>query len=80
MATDRMTQNKKIKEHLVRFGSITTLEAVNGYKILRLSARIWDLRHEGCRILSAWHKTPDGARVAKYIYLGEVNNNEFIRN
>lgn len=71
---DITSQNVTIENHLKRFGSITTLEAVNDYSILRLSARIWDLRHKGLMIASYRHETPNGARVAKYVYLGEVIN------
>lgn len=45
-----MTQTQKIMQHMQKWGSITALEAVNCYGILRLSARIDDLKHMGHRI------------------------------
>lgn len=41
-----MSQNKLIREHLTKHGSITDLEAYQRYGIRRLGARIWDLRHK----------------------------------
>lgn len=42
-----MTQNARILRHLKDYGSITSLEAAQEYGILRLSARIYDLRRQG---------------------------------
>ena len=39
-------QAKRVLEHLKKNGSITTLDALQAYGITRLSARIWELRHE----------------------------------
>ena len=47
-----MTQNQKILRHMQVYGKITTYEAFMDYGITRLSARIWDLRHEGHAIAS----------------------------
>jgi hypothetical protein len=35
-----------VLEHLKTYGSITPLEAQELYGIMRLGARIWDLRHD----------------------------------
>ena len=45
-----MSQNQKVLQHMQKWGSITALDAVNCYGILRLSARIDDLKHMGHRI------------------------------
>lgn len=45
-----MTQNERVLRHLTDYGSITSLEAVKEYGILRLSARIYDLRKQGHEI------------------------------
>lgn len=45
-----MSQNQKVLQHMMKWGSITALDAVNCYGILRLSARIDDLKHMGHRI------------------------------
>lgn len=47
-----MNQNEKVLRHLNDYGSITSLEALNGYGIMRLGARIYDLRSEGYPIVS----------------------------
>ena len=46
-----MTQVERIKRHLVIYGSITSLEAVNEYGIMRLASRINDLKKEGVPII-----------------------------
>ena len=51
-----MTQNEKVLRHIETFGKITTMEAFTEYGITRLSARIWDLRHEG-HAITAKNKT-----------------------
>lgn len=46
-----MKQCERVLEHLKTYGSITPLEAQELYGIMRLGARIWDLRHkDGVRI------------------------------
>ncbi len=42
-----MTQNEKILRHLREIGVITPMEAMAQYGIMRLGARIWDLKHQG---------------------------------
>ena len=58
-------QNRAIKIHLTVWGHINTWEAIRLYDITRLSARIWDLKHEyGLNIVTSttqvetkWGKT-----------------------
>ena len=47
-----MTQCEKILRHMKDFGSITALEAMNEYGIMRLASRISDMRNEGIAIVS----------------------------
>lgn len=47
-----MTQCERILRHINDYGGITSLEAVNEYGILRLAARISDLRKLGYPIES----------------------------
>ena len=47
-----ITQCERILRHLKDYGSITSLEAVNEYGIMRLASRINDLRAEGVAIVS----------------------------
>ena len=51
-----MTQNERILEHMRKYGSITQAEAMKDYGIMRLGARIYDLRREGYRINAAFIK------------------------
>ncbi len=45
-----MTQNQKILRHLRDCGSISSLEALQEYGVLRLASRISDLRKSGIPI------------------------------
>jgi hypothetical protein len=45
-----MSQNKQIKEALLKGGKITALDAVLDYGCMRLAARIADLRDSGMNI------------------------------
>ena len=42
-----MTQNEQVLRHLMTAGKLTSLEAIEKYGILRLGARIWDLKKQG---------------------------------
>lgn len=43
----KMTQCERILRHLEDYGSITSLEAINEYGILRLASRVSDLKRMG---------------------------------
>lgn len=47
-----MTQNERILRHLNDFGSITSLEAVTDYGIMRLASRVSDLKQFGYPIVA----------------------------
>lgn len=42
-----MTQTEQVLRHLQDYGSITQVEAIRDYGIMRLGARIWDLKRQG---------------------------------
>ena len=42
-----MTQTEKIASHLERYGSITSLEAIRDYGIMRLASRVSNLKKDG---------------------------------
>jgi hypothetical protein len=42
-----MTQTEQVLRHLQDYGSITPVEAMAEYGIMRLGARIWDLKRQG---------------------------------
>ena len=48
----KITQCDRILRHMKDYGSITSLEAVNEYGIMRLASRINDLRAQGIAISS----------------------------
>lgn len=45
-----MTQSERIVRHLETFGSITSLEAMRDYGILRLASRVSDLKKNGLQV------------------------------
>lgn len=45
-----MTQNERILRHLRDYGSISSMEAVQEYGIMRLASRISDLKKAGIPI------------------------------
>lgn len=61
-----MSQNKTVLNHLKRHGSITSLDAILQHKILRLAARINDLREMGYNIQTIMIEQND-KRFAKYV-------------
>lgn len=69
MIEKKMTQNETVLYHLCMCRSITALDAIKYYHIMRLSARIADLRSLGLDIASELMtvKTEYGSTtVAKY--------------
>ena len=45
-----MTKTERVKNHLIENKSITSWEAIQLYRATRLSAIIFNLRHEGMNI------------------------------
>ena len=45
-----MTQCERVLRHMQQRGSIDPREALEAYGIMRLGARIWDLKRVGCKI------------------------------
>lgn len=46
MANRKPTQVDRVIQYIKQFGSITTIEAFVDLGITRLSARIWEIRHD----------------------------------
>ena len=70
-AKTKMTQIGKVVQHLERYGHITSVEAFNLYGIMRLSARINDIRRKyGYKLRSelVCGKNRDGSRVRYSVY------------
>lgn len=45
-----MTQCERVLQYMKDFGSITPQDAMQDLGVMRLGARIWDLRHSGHNI------------------------------
>ena len=45
-----MNQNQQVLNHLAKYGSITPKQALERYGIMRLGARIYDLKNLGYNI------------------------------
>ena len=54
-----MSQTEMILNHLRECGSISPKEAMDDYGIMRLGARIWDLKHMGYTILRVPETRPN---------------------
>lgn len=52
MNNHRERQKDKVLKHIKEFGSITSIEAFDKYRITRLSDRIFNLRNEGIDIIT----------------------------
>lgn len=53
----KLTQCDRILRHLNDHGSITSLEAMKEYGIMRLASRITDLKRKGYKIISITEKS-----------------------
>lgn len=66
-----MTQCQMILGHLERHGQITPKEALDQYGIMRLGARIYDLKRAGYRITNVWavaqNRFGEQTRYARYV-------------
>lgn len=61
-----MSQKTQIKAHLEKGLPISPMMALKHYKVMRLAARIEELRKDGLPINSEKVRSPDGARYAVY--------------
>ena len=68
------TQENQILNHLIKHKFITSWEAIQKYRITRLSARIYELRERGHNIITK-NVSENGKRFAEYslIKLKEQN-------
>lgn len=65
-----MTQKERVLGHLNSYGSITQLEAIREYGIMRLASRIKDLKNDGYSIkkemVESKNRWGEIVRFAKY--------------
>lgn len=52
MSERKLTQNELVLRHLKDYGKINPMEALKEYGIMRLGARIYDLKKQGYKIAS----------------------------
>lgn len=64
-----MTQKEMVKYHIETHGSITPKEAIDLYGIMRLGARIWDLKADGVPIETAMRQVKN--RWGKKTFVAE---------
>lgn len=65
-----MKQTDQVLEYLQKNGSIDPLRAFNELGILRLGARIWDLRNAGIAVTGETKTNPDTGKHWKEYRLG----------
>ena len=71
MSNRKPNQATRVQLYIERFGSITSLDAFKDLGITRLSARIWELRHDkGLTITATPEKTQNrfGDTITYYRY------------
>lgn len=52
----RPTQSERVKDYMEEFGSITQLDAIRDLGVMRLAARIGELKQKGVPIESSFDK------------------------
>lgn len=71
-----MTQNERILRHLEEIGTIDPMTALRDYSIMRLAARISDLRSQGynisCRMVNGKNRFGEKVSYAEYSLVKEV--------
>jgi hypothetical protein len=72
----KSTQQELILEHLVRYGSITPLEALRLYGCFRLGARIWELKQDGYIIETEMIVIQGNKTIAKYKLIKSDQNGQ----
>ena len=75
MNEKKMNKTEKVLNHLQKYGSITSLEAIDLYGATRLSAIIYCLRNRGMKIetidLPFIDRFGSKSRYGKYILMGD---------
>ena len=65
-----MTQCEILLKHFEDHETITPIEAMNDFGIMRLGARIWDLKHEGHdirrKMVNGKNRNGETVRYAEY--------------
>lgn len=70
-AKESASQCAMIKAWLEDGKTLTSLEALQLFGVMRLASRITDLRNRGCNIKTERIQTPSGKYVARYSIMGK---------
>ena len=68
-----LSQRERILNHLVEYGPLTPLEALDRFGTMRLSERIRELKKQGHEIETTMVTTLTGKRVAQYRLVKHAN-------
>lgn len=72
----KMSQNGRIIDYLTRHGSITQLDAMKDLGIMRLGARVFDLKERGYNIVTVMvedlNRFGEPTRYARYYLKGDA--------
>ena len=68
----KVTKTHRIKEHLKKYGKITSMDAFTRYKATRLSAIIFDLRQKRWNIETIKKQSKDGGIYGEYTYTEDI--------
>ena len=80
-----MNQMQAILEHLQKYGTITSMEAIQKYGCTRLADKIMKLKERGYIIntvmMEGTNRYGDECKFAKYVYRGATSdvNNRFYK-
>ncbi len=67
----KLTQKLMVFDHLVAHGSLTSWQAIQEYRITRLSEYIRCLREDGKNIVSVWEHRK-GKKWVRYFYYPDL--------
>lgn len=71
MGRTKLTQSERVKKYMEDCGSITQLDAIRDLGVLRLSARIMELKQNGVPIIGKFEKVKnrygEEVQVKRYI-------------
>ena len=77
MSHSRPTQNDRIIDYMIEFGSITQLEALRDLGVMRLASRISDLKKKGYSIIKepveVVNRYNEPCRIKRYKLAKEVD-------
>ncbi len=73
-----ITNREQVMKHILRYGSITTWEAITNIRETRCAARINDLKKEGFTFWAVW-ETNNGKRYKRWGLEQSENNAKLLK-